>query len=92
MSDQNPQTCDECGGSAFRIVNDSILKRRYPFVAKGTLKMCDLCGAKYLSCAKCGALLTRVHLSLDVYGVRSICPICGEENPEIAEWITRGGG
>ena len=84
--------CDECGGTEFRLANDSILQRQYPFVEKGGLKMCETCGAKYIICKKCGALLTRVHLSLDVYGVRDTCPQCGTKNKVVAEWIRQGGG
>lgn len=84
--------CDECGGKTFRVVNDSILKRQYPFVANSILKMCDKCGAKYVVCKKCGSLLTRVHLSLDVYGVRDTCPECKTKDPLIEEWIKKGGG
>lgn len=86
------QKCDECGANKFRIVNDSILKRQYSFVAKTTLKMCEKCGAKYIVCPKCGALFTRVHLSIDVYGVRDKCPNCGHNIPEITTWIAKGGG
>ncbi len=86
------EKCDECEGTIFRIVNDSILKRRYNFVTDTNLKMCDDCGAKYITCKNCGALLTRVHLSLDVYGIRSKCLSCGTEDSEVEEWIKRGGG
>ncbi len=86
------EVCDECGGTIFRNVNDSILKRRYTFVTDTNLKMCEDCGAKYITCKNCGALLTRVHLSLDVYGVRSKCRSCGNDDPEVAAWIKRGGG
>jgi predicted RNA-binding Zn-ribbon protein involved in translation (DUF1610 family) len=87
-----PQTCDECGMDNFRVVNDSILKRQYAFVAKSTLKMCVKCGAKYVCCPKCGALMTRVHLSIDVEGVRDTCPKCGHKEALISQWIARGGG
>ncbi len=91
-TDTTPQTCDECGGATFNPVRDSILQRQYPFVAESTLKMCGTCGAKYLTCKKCGALLTRIHLSVDVYGVRDTCPLCKTQNPQIARWIAQGGG
>ena len=84
--------CDECDGTAFRTVVDSILKRRYPFVEQSSLKMCENCGAKYVLCKNCGELLTRVHLNLDVWGVRDTCPSCGTKNESIADWIARGGG
>lgn len=86
------KNCDECDGSDFRTVNDSILKRQYPFVASAKLKMCENCGAKYVTCAECGALLTRVHLSTDVYGIRDECPVCHEKNEQITRWIEQGGG
>ncbi len=83
------RTCDECGGTSFRPQNDSILKRKLPFV-KGPLLLCDACGAKYLPC-ECGALFTRVHLTIDVEGMRSTCPNCGKKNAEIEAFIQRGG-
>lgn len=91
-TDSTPQTCDECDGATFRTTTDAILQRQYPFVASATLKMCENCGAKYVTCSACGNLLTRVHLSLDVYGVRDTCPVCGEKNEMITAWIAHGGG
>lgn len=91
-TEKNPQTCDECDGNTFRVVNDSILKRQYSFVKNNTLKMCENCGVKYVTCAKCGALMTRVHLSIDVSGVRDNCPLCGYKDAAISEWIAQGGG
>lgn len=82
-------TCDECGGTSFRPQNDSILKRKLPFV-DGPLLLCESCGAKYLPC-NCGALFTRVHLMADVEGVRATCPSCGKKDPRIDEFIQRGG-
>lgn len=82
--------CAECGGSTFRLVNDSILKRKLPFVRGDNLKMCDDCGAKYVTCDNCGGLFTRVHLSTDVYGVNDTCPSCNTKNDEIAQWIKHG--
>jgi hypothetical protein len=90
--EDDPQTCEECGGADLVTANDSILKRRYEFVSQGTLKLCQGCGAKYLVCKGCGGLLTRVHLSLDVYGVRDECAKCGMKNQSITDWIARGGG
>lgn len=81
--------CDECGGKTFKEVNDSILKRQYSFVSNLILKMCDKCGAKYVICSKCGSLLTRIHLSLDVYGVRDTCPECKTKDHLIENWIKR---
>jgi ribosomal protein S27AE len=91
-TDSKPQTCDKCDSSDFINTNDSILKRQYPFVAASTLKMCTKCGAKYIICPKCGSLFTRVHLSIDVDGVRDTCPICGYKNEIITKWISQGGG
>ncbi|MCP4764507.1 MAG: hypothetical protein GY870_22215 [archaeon] len=87
----NEEKCDQCGATTFRLANDSILQREYSFCERGKLKMCEACGAKYIIC-KCGALLTRVHLSIDVYGVRDVCPKCGLKNEAISEWIAFGGG
>jgi len=83
------RVCDECGGTSFRPQNDSILKRKLPFV-KGNVLMCENCGAKYIPC-ECGALFTRVHLMVDVAGVRSTCPNCQKHVPEIEAYIERGG-
>ena len=82
--------CAECGGEVFRLVNDSILKRKFPFVRADNLKMCENCGAKYIICDNCGALFTRVHLSADVYGVNEICPTCNIKNDSISQWIEHG--
>nr|MDO8117100.1 hypothetical protein [Candidatus Sigynarchaeota archaeon] len=82
-------TCDDCGGSSFRMQNDSILKRKLPFI-NGPVMMCETCGAKYLPC-ECGALFTRVHLMADIEGVRDTCPGCGKKNEEITLFIQRGG-
>ncbi|MBN1802115.1 MAG: hypothetical protein JW891_11445 [Candidatus Lokiarchaeota archaeon] len=82
--------CVECGGSEFRLVNDSILKRKFPFVRGDNLKMCEKCGAKYITCDKCGNLFTRVHLSTDLWGVTDTCPSCNALNEEIKAWIARG--
>ena len=46
--------CSECGGQAFRVVNDEWMKRTFRFVENGTLEMCDGCGAKFLVCEQCG--------------------------------------
>jgi hypothetical protein len=91
-TENNPQTCDECDSSNFINTNDSILKRQYPFVEKSSLKMCSDCGAKYVLCVKCNALMTRVHLSIDCYGVRDTCPTCGYVDENISKWIAKGGG
>ena len=84
--------CEQCGGTSFRPANDSILSRQYPFVTSGNLRMCNDCGAKYVICDDCKALLTRVHLSIDVDGVRDECLKCGKKNPDISKWIAQGGG
>ncbi len=84
------KNCVECGGSEFRLVNDSILKRKFPFVRGDNLKMCNNCGAKYITCDKCGNLFSRVHLSTDVWGVTDMCPSCKAVNEEIKAWIARG--
>ena len=91
-TEDNPQTCDECDGENFNHTNDSILQRQYPFVKQGLLKMCQDCGAKYVQCPQCKALLTRVHLSIDVWGVRDACPLCEFKDPELSKWIEHGGG
>ncbi|OLS13667.1 MAG: hypothetical protein RBG13Loki_2733 [Promethearchaeota archaeon CR_4] len=83
----NPQTCDECEGTVFNLARDPFLQRQYPFVAESVLKMCASCGAKYLACKNCGALLTRLNLWVDVHSVRDTCPVCGWQNPQITKWI-----
>ena len=82
--------CVECSGKNFRLINDSILKRKYPFVRGDNLKMCDDCGAKYIICDECGKLYTRVHLSNQVPGVTEKCVNCGAKNNHIAQWIQKG--
>ena len=82
--------CAECGGANFRLVNDSILKRKFPFVRSDNLKMCEACGAKYITCDNCDTLFSRVHLSADVYGVNETCPRCNSKNKSISQWIEHG--
>ena len=82
--------CAECGGTNYRNMNDSILKRKFPFVRNDNLMMCDDCGAKYITCDKCGDIFTRVHLSADVYGVSDSCPSCNTKNDLITQWINHG--
>ena len=78
--------CAVCGGTAFRSVIDAWMKRTFSFVEKGTLKMCDGCGAKFFVCPKCGYLVTRVHPALEAWEVEGTCGGCGYENPDIRAW------
>jgi Zn finger protein HypA/HybF involved in hydrogenase expression len=80
------KVCSECGGKSFRIVNDEWMKRTFRFVEKGTLEMCDGCGAKFLVCEKCGGLYTRVHPALEAWEVNQQCPSCGHVDPEVKAW------
>ena len=86
MSEFDGKKCIMCGGVNFRIVNDEWMKRTFRFVEKGQLKMCDGCGAKYLICAKCGSLFTRVHPALEPWEVNQKCAVCGFEDPEVKAW------
>ena len=78
--------CHVCGKKEFRIVVDAWMKRTFSFVEKGTLKMCEGCGAKHYVCPKCGYLVTRVHPALEAWEVDKICKNCGFENPDIKAW------
>ena len=78
--------CAVCGGDNFRIVSDEWMKRTFRFVENGTLNMCDSCGAKFLVCPKCGALLTRVHPALEKWEVDDTCAACGYVDPDIKAW------
>ncbi|HME51189.1 MAG TPA: hypothetical protein VKM55_03150 [Candidatus Lokiarchaeia archaeon] len=80
------KVCSECGGTSFRNVVDAWMKRTFSFVEKGTLMMCENCGAKFLQCPKCGALVTRVHPALEAWEVSSECSNCGFVNPDIRAW------
>ena len=80
------KVCKVCGKTSFRIVNDEWMKRTFRFVEKGTLNMCDGCGAKYLVCPKCGALMTRVHPALEPWEVEATCSGCGYVDAEIKAW------
>ncbi len=82
--------CVECGGENFRLTNDSILKRKLPFVRADNLKLCDDCGAKYITCDSCGKLFTRVHLDHTVSGVTENCASCKATNDEISRWTKLG--
>ncbi|MHA1240257.1 MAG: hypothetical protein ACTSQU_05625 [Promethearchaeota archaeon] len=78
--------CIQCGGEAFRLVNDDWMSRTFRFVEHGQLKMCDGCGAKYLVCSQCGSLFTRVHPALEAWEVIQKCAVCGYEDPEVKAW------
>jgi len=78
--------CEVCGGTSFMIAHDEWMQRTFRFVEKGTLNMCNGCGAKYLVCAKCGGLFTRVHPALEAWEVNQKCPSCGYEDPEVKAW------
>ncbi|MFX1276791.1 MAG: hypothetical protein ACFFBP_00180 [Promethearchaeota archaeon] len=82
--------CVECGGLEFQLVNDSILKRKYPFVRGDNLKLCVNCGAKYITCDNCGNLFTRVHLSHQVPGVTDKCENCNTTNDQVSQWVKHG--
>ena len=82
--------CIECNGTEFQLVNDSILKRKYPFVRGDNLKLCVECGAKYITCDNCGALFTRVHLSNQVPGITDKCPNCKTKLEQVSQWIKYG--
>ncbi len=82
--------CVECGRDEFQLVNDSILKRKYPFVREDNLKLCINCGAKYIICDNCGNLFTRVHLSHEVPGVIDICMTCNATNNKVSQWVKFG--
>jgi hypothetical protein len=79
--------CEVCGNKDFRILVDSVLFRRYPFIYEKNLRFCSICGAKYIICENCDALMNRVHLSLDKYGMVSSCLRCGWENRDITQWL-----
>lgn len=82
------KVCQVCGKTNFRHVTDEWMKRAFRFVEKGTLNMCEGCGAKYLVCPKCGSLMTRVHPALEPWEVDAKCPNpdCDYEDPEIKAW------
>ncbi|MHA1602012.1 MAG: hypothetical protein ACTSVL_05185, partial [Promethearchaeota archaeon] len=67
------RVCRECDGKEFRVVHDEWMKRTFSFVENGTLMMCEGCGAKYLICPKCGALMTRIHPALESWEVQDTC-------------------
>ena len=78
--------CIVCQGTSFRVAQDEWMKRTFIFVENGTLNMCDGCGAKYLACPKCGALLTRIHPALEKWEVTDTCANCGYTDPKIQAW------
>ncbi|MHA1796286.1 MAG: hypothetical protein ACTSUK_09240 [Promethearchaeota archaeon] len=80
------KVCEVCGGKSFRVAHDEWMKRTFRFVETGTLNMCDGCGAKYLVCPKCGALMTRVHPALEKWEVKDTCSNCGYVDKEIKAW------
>lgn len=80
------KVCSVCGGKNFRAVSDEWMKRTFLFVEKGQLNMCDGCGAKFLVCPKCSALMGRVHPALESWELSSKCPNCDYEDPNIKAW------
>lgn len=78
--------CSECSGTEFRAIIDSWMKRTFLFVEKGQLNMCNNCGAKFLICPNCGALLTRVHPALEKWEVTDTCGNCGYVDKAIKAW------
>ncbi|MHA1727375.1 MAG: hypothetical protein ACTSWY_01425 [Promethearchaeota archaeon] len=84
MADE--RKCSECDGTEFRSVIDAWMKRTFSFVEKGQLTMCESCGAKFLVCPKCGALMTRVHPALEKWEVNDTCKNCGYKDPNIVAW------
>ena len=82
--------CVECGGENFRIANDSILKRKLPFVRDNNLMLCQDCGAKFVKCDSCGKLFTRVHLDNTISGVTESCANCKATNENISRRIKLG--
>lgn len=81
--------CEECHSNSFETVLDSILFQRYSFIKKNTLKQCVICGAKYIWCIKCDKLISRVHISLDPFNLKSKCPLCNEINKELQVWLKK---
>ncbi len=78
--------CTECNSSTFRAVHDEWMKRTFRFVEKGKLEMCNQCGAKFLICPKCGALMTRVHPALEKWEVIDTCGNCNYTDSQIKAW------
>ena len=84
------KVCKVCNGTAFRHVVDGWMSRTFSFVEKGTLNMCDGCGAKFLICPKCSSLMTRIHPALEAWEVDDTCAGCGYKDPNIVAWDGEG--
>ncbi len=78
--------CAVCNGTVFRVAHDEWMRRTFRFVEKGTLEMCEGCGAKYLVCKNCGGHYTRVHPALEPWEVPKSCPSCGAVDEEVKAW------
>lgn len=90
------KTCDVCGKESFSLAHDELdswfenlhlwMKRAFPFVEQGQLKMCSGCGAKYLVCESCGGLYCRIHPALESWELPDKCPKCGWVNESVKAW------
>lgn len=81
--------CFVCGSEGpFRLVSDEWMKRAFPFVEAGQLKMCEKpgCGAKHLVCENCGGLYCRIHPALEAWELPDKCPACGWVNEAVTAW------
>lgn len=83
------QNCEVCDGTGFVKVQDSILLTHYPFITKTNLRSCKKCGAKYTCCKKCGYIMNRVHISLDIFDLKVKCPSCETKDNELIIWIQK---
>ena len=86
MTEEDGVHCIACGKTIFSLVHDEWMRRAFPFVEQGQLKMCSGCGAKYLVCKKCEGLFTRVHPALETWEVNQKCPACGYEDESVKAW------
>ena len=78
--------CPSCQQAGLTPLKDSLLLRRYSFLAPESIKMCPSCGTKFQMC-ECGKVLNLIHLALDPFGIKVECDACGKKYPKIAKWI-----
>ena len=75
MSEADGVHCQVCGKDQFSLAHDEWMRRAFPFVEQGQLKMCAGCGAKYLVCESCGG-----EGALHRFNGMLICDSCREES------------
>jgi hypothetical protein len=81
--------CIICQSKKYRIKQSIWFEYSYSFLDNFPLITCIKCEYHYVTCPKCGEILFILHLPLDPFGVRSICPSCEQKFPKIKKWAQK---